>query len=401
MATANHQHKIELKKFEVSKTLQILIYAFLGIGVLTMILAFVTQRQDRLWSSYLVAFFYFSCLALGGLFWAALNNLTKAGWSVSIRRIAEAMTAFMPAILVGGLILVAGFKYLFPWMDPDVIANNPLIQAKTPYLNTGFFILRLVIFCAGWFFFRYMIVGNSLKQDQNGDDQLTHKNVSYSIAFVLFFAISFSLFSVDLLMSLLPTWYSTIFGIYCFSGLFQASLAALAILMIFLRRGGFVSGYITHEHQHDVVKFIKGFTVFWAYIAFSQFMLIWYANIPEETEYYIMRSQNGWLGISILLLIFRFIVPFMALLPMGLKRNDNHVILVSSLILLMQYVDIYWMVYPNFNDGHFVFGFWEIGIFLGFAGLFMLMLFNFFKKNSLVALRDPRIGEALNHHVTY
>lgn len=401
MATTNHHDNLELKKFAPSKGLQLMTYAFLGIGVITLIMAFATQQQGRMWSSYLVAFFYFSCLALGGLFWASINNLTKAGWSVTIRRISEGMTSFMPAILVGGLVLVAGFKYLFPWMDPELVNNNPLIQAKTSYLNTGFFVFRLIVFCAGWFFFRYMIVGNSLKQDQTGDEQLTHKNVGYSIAFVLFFAISFSLFSVDLLMSLMPTWYSTIFGIYCFSGLFQASLAALAILMIFLRRQGFVKGYINHEHQHDVMKFLKGFTVFWAYIAFSQFMLIWYANIPEETEYYIMRSQNGWMGISVLLLVFRFIVPFMALLPMPLKRNDNHVILVSSLILVMQYVDIYWMVYPNFNDGHLVFGFWEIGMFLGFAGIFMMMLFNFFKKNNLVAIKDPRMGEALNHHVTY
>ena len=172
-------------------------------------------------------------------------------------------------------------------------------------------------------------------------------------------------------------------------------------MIIFIKRAGFVKGYVTVEHQHDIVKFMKGFTVFWAYIAFSQFMLIWYANIPEETEYYIMRSQNGWLAISFLLLIFRFIVPFIALLPRGLKRNENHVIAVSTLILVMQYVDIYWMVYPNFNDGLIKFGFLEIGLFLGFLGLFLLGVTTFFKKHSMVALKDPRLHEAINHHVTY
>ncbi len=146
---------------------------------------------------------------------------------------------------------------------------------------------------------------------------------------------------------------------------------------------------------------MKGFTIFWAYIAFSQFMLIWYANIPEETEYYIMRSQNGWLAISFLLLIFRFIVPFIALLPRSLKRNENHVIAVSILVLVMQYVDIYWMVYPNFNDGLIKFGVLEIGLFLGFLGLFLLAVTAFFKKYSVVALKDPRLHEAINHHVTY
>jgi hypothetical protein len=168
-----------------------------------------------------------------------------------------------------------------------------------------------------------------------------------------------------------------------------------------MKRKGFVKGYVTVEHLHDVVKYEKAFTVFWAYIAFSQFMLQWYANIPEETEYYIMRSQNGWMTISLSLLFFRFIVPFLALLPRAAKRNENHVILVSILILVMQYVDIFWMVYPNYFEGHMTFGFWEIGIFAGFAGVFLTAMINFFTKHSIVAIKDPRIQEALNHHVTY
>jgi hypothetical protein len=146
---------------------------------------------------------------------------------------------------------------------------------------------------------------------------------------------------------------------------------------------------------------MKGFTVFWAYIAFSQFMLIWYANIPEETEYYIMRAQNGWMALSFALLIFRFIVPFIALLPKALKRNENHLLAVSGLILVMQYLDIYWMVYPNFFDGKVTFGITEIGMFLGFAGLFLAVFFRFLNKNSIVAIKDPRLHEAISHHVTY
>lgn len=155
------------------------------------------------------------------------------------------------------------------------------------------------------------------------------------------------------------------------------------------------------EHQHDVGKFMKGFTIFWAYIAFSQFMLIWYANIPEETEFYLMRSHSGWLAISLALLVFRFIVPFLALLPREAKRNDANLVAVSILVLVMQYVDIYWQVYPNFNEGTPTFGFMEIAVFLGFAGLFMNSVIRFMTKNSLVALKDPRLHEALNHHVTY
>lgn len=401
MAASNHAPELKVEKFVTSANLKTATWALMGIGLITFIIGFI-RAPERLWPAYLTAFFYFACLGLGGLFFTSIQHIAKAGWSASIRRYSEAMTSFIPFILAGGLVLILGMKTLFPWANADVLAGNPLVAAKAGYLNVGFFAVRLIIFCAGWFAFKWFIVGNSLKQDQTGDENLTHKNVGLSIAFILFFAISFTLFSMDLMMSLLPTWYSTIFGIYCFSGLFQSSLAVLAMIIIFMRRAGFVKGYVTVEHQHDVVKFLKGFTVFWAYIAFSQFMLIWYANIPEETEYYLMRSQNGgWMSISMALLIFRFVIPFIALLPRGMKRNENHVILISILILIMQYVDIYWMVYPNFFHGHVTFGFMEIGIFAGFAGLFLYGLTKFFTKFNVVAIKDPRMHEAVNHHVTY
>lgn len=400
-AQTSHDMNLGLRKFETSSTLKTISSAFMLIGVLGFVYGLL-RDQERMWTSYLVAFFYFSCLGLGGLFFASFNHLTKAGWSVTVRRYAEGMTAFIPFMLFFGLILLFGVKKLYTWADPEVIASSSMIAAKTSYLNTGFLAFRLVLFCVGfWLFRRALVTNGSVKQDETGDASITLRAVGKSIAFVLFFALAFSLFSVDLLMSLLPTWYSTIFGVYCFAGLFQSSLAVLAIIIIYMKRNGFVKGYVTSEHLHDVVKFLKGFTVFWAYIAFSQFMLIWYANIPEETEYYIMRSQNGWLGISFALLIFRFIVPFIALLPRGAKRNESHVILVACLVLVMQYVDIYWMVYPNFFDGVLTFGALEIAIFLGFLGVFMAAVLHFFSKHNLVAIKDPRLREALHHHVTY
>ncbi|KYG64250.1 molybdopterin oxidoreductase [Bdellovibrio bacteriovorus] len=396
-----HNHvNLHVSKFEAPAKLKTLSFALIAIGLLTFVVGLM-KNQERLWTSYLVAFFFFASMAVSGLFWVAINNVAKAGWSVTIRRFAEATTSFIPAILIGGLVLLVGFKTLYPWANQEVLDASPVVAAKTAYLNTGFFVVRLFIFALGCMLFRYIIVGNSLKQDQTGDENLTNKNVSPAVAFIVFFALAFSFFSVDLLMSLLPTWYSTIFGIYTFSGMFQAGMAFLAIVIVLMRRHGFVKGYVTDEHQHDVVKYLKGFSIFWAYIAFSQFMLIWYANLPEETEYYIMRSQGGWMGVSLALLIFRFVVPFLALLPRGAKRNGNHVILVSTIVLIMQYVDIYWMVYPNFFDGHVTFGFWEIGIFAGFAGLFILTVMSFWSKHSLVPLKDPRIHEAINHHVAY
>lgn len=396
-----HNHvNLHVSKFEAPAKLKTLSFALVAIGLLTFVVGLM-KNQDRLWTSYLVAFFFFSAMGVSGLFWIAINNVANAGWSVTIRRYAEATTAFLPVILIGGLLMLVGFKHLYPWANPEIVAENPVIASKTAYLNSGFFVVRLFIFAVGCMIFRYVIVGNSLKQDQSGDDNLTRKNVAPAVGFIVFYALMFSFFSVDLLMSLLPTWYSTIFGVYTFAGMFQAGMAFLAIVVILMRRAGFVKGYVTEEHQHDVVKYLKGFSIFWAYIAFSQFMLIWYANLPEETEYYIMRAQGGWMGISLALLIFRFVVPFLALLPRNAKRNDNHVLLISAIVLIFQYVDIYWMVYPNFFDGHVTFGFWEIGIFAGFAGIFILCLISFWTKHSLVPLKDPRIHEAISHHVAY
>ncbi len=387
-------------KFEPSVRLKTASYALTGVGLIVFLVGVLKNPKD-LWPAYLTAFFFVSCLGLGGLFWAAINHISKAGWSVSIRRIAESMTSFVPVMIVGSLVLLGGLKYLYSWMDPEVLASNYLVAAKTAYLNQPFLIVRLLVFGFGVLIFRNIIVGNSIKQDANGDVQYTHKNVGWSIGYILFFAIAFSMFSVDLLMSLLPTWYSTIFGIYAFSGMFQSTLALFILMLIYIKRKGYVRGYYGVEHIHDVAKFMKGFTVFWAYIAFSQFMLIWYANIPEETEFYLLRFQGGWTAVSIALLVFKFIVPFLALLPRAAKRNEAHLILVSILILVMQYLDVFWLVGPNFHDGHLQFGIYHLGALALFLGLFISVVISFLQKNGLVAVKDPRMHEALNHHVTY
>jgi hypothetical protein len=393
--------KLHVGKFVAPMALKGTAHGLTTIGVLVFLMG-VTKDPQAMWPGYLTAFFFVSCLGMGGLFWAAINSITKAGWSSSIRRIVEGMTSFIPVIPIGGLlILFVGLKYLYPWARPEEIAAEPAIAAKTAYLNPGFAAVRLLIFGLGSLFFGAKIIGNSLKQDATGDENLTLKTVGWSIAFILFFALSFSFFSVDFLMSLLPSWYSTIFGIYCFAGLFQSSLAFMILLLIFFQRSGMVQGYYNQEHIHDVAKFMKGFTVFWAYIAFSQFMLIWYANIPEETEFYLMRSQNGWMMVSMALLVFKFIVPFLALLPRAAKRNQGHLILVACLILVMQYVDIFWLVKPNFQNNQMSFGIYDIGLLAGFLGIFLLGLMRFYGKHSLVALKDPRLHEALHHEVTY
>ncbi len=389
------------QKFKLGNTPKIALAAMAGVGGALLVLGFILDRE-RAWHAYLTSFFYFTCLALGGLFFTAIQHAVAAGWSVNVRRLAESLTSFLPLTFLLGLpvVLFAG-KDLYLWLNQDEVAKDAILSGKAAYLNQVFFVVRFVLFAGAWFFFARKIVGFSLEQDKDGADRWTEHAQKWSIAFLVVFALSFSLFSVDFLMSLEPHWFSTIYGVYCFAGLFQSTLAFLTLMALFVERQGLAKGLVTMEHVHDLAKFTKGFTVFWAYIAFSQFMLIWYANLPEETIFYIHRSHGGWLFISLGLLVFRFVVPFIALLPRWAKRTPSHLVAVCSLILIMQYVDIYWLVYPNLAHDYVAFSWMEVAAFAGFAGLFGLAVTRFLSQYNILPIKDPRRSESINHHVMY
>ncbi len=385
--------------FVAGKGLKTTYSVLMFLGVLLFGLA-LYKDPHRAWHSYLTSYFYFISLALGGLFFTAIQHVTKAGWSVNVRRIMEAMTAYLPFAAVATVVLLVGSRYLYIWLDPEIVANDNLLKGKEAYLNMPFFIIRTVIFIGAWLIFSRLIVGHSLKQDQDGSESHTLRNVGLSIGFILVFALSYSLFSVDTLMSLQPHWYSTIWGVYCFAGLFQSSLAVMILIALHLQKQGIVRGRITEEHVHDLAKFLKAFCVFYAYIGFSQFLLIWYANLPEETIFYLARSSGGWMGATLSLLVFKFAVPFLLLLPRAAKRSPAHLTVVCALVLVMQYIDIHWMVYPNFSET-WILSWQEVGAFLMFAGVFMWSVTSFLSKNSVVPLKDPRIEESMHHHVVY
>lgn len=397
--SANHAAPMP-GQFVPSQTLRTIYSVAIFLGLVLFGLA-LFKDGDRAWYGFLTAFMYWTNLALGGLFFAAIQHVTKAGWSVNIRRIAESFTAFLPIAASGAVVLLLGSKHLYIWLDSDVVAKDAILQGKSAYLNPTFFVIRLVVFFGLWLTFSKLIVGNSLKQDQDGDTKWTLKNVGLSIAFLFTFALSYSLFSVDTLMSLQPHWFSTIWGIYNFAGLFQSFLAMLILFVIYSMKKGWLRGLVSEDHLHDLGKFLKGFTVFMAYIGFSQFILIWYANLPEETIFYLARSNGWWMAISFSLLILKFAVPFLLLLPRWAKRTPSHLAMVSVLILIMQYVDIHWMVYPNLDPYSPHFSWQEIGPFALLGGLFLWSVTGFLSKNKLVPVKDPRIEESIHHHVVY
>lgn len=400
MATASTAPKSTPGPMVVSARLKTVCFALMALGIAAFAFTLFTDKE-RAWHAYLAGYFYVFILAIGGLFFASIQHLAKAGWSVNIRRFSEAFTAYLPVSFVGGLVLLFGSHSLYEWLHKDVVAADPILSHKEPYLNMTFFVIRMVVFFGLWLMFQYKLVGGSVRQDKTGDEKITHSSVGWSIGFLAVFALSFSLFGVDLLMSLQPHWFSTVYGVYLFAGLFQSTMAFMILLILYCKKQGLLEGFVDENHLHDLGKFMFAFCVFWAYIAYSQYMLMWYANMPEETMFYLPRVTGSWMYVSAALLLFKFVVPFLALLSRRAKRNPTHLAAVAVLILIMQYVDLYWLIYPNLNDQAVVLGLPEILIWLGFMGSFLFVVTRFLSKNAVVPVRDPRIQESMHHHVVY
>ncbi len=397
MHADNAHHEIRNPgRLDVPAGIRNLLFALTAIGLMAMVIAWA-QDPKRLWTAFVHNHFYFLSLAVGGLFFAAIQWVTSAMWSAPVRRLAEAFTSFLPWVLVSTVILYFGLKDLYLWTDADKVHGDLILSGKAGYLSQNFFMIRLVVSVLIWIVFAKVMIGNSIRQDETKDAGLTAKNRTWGPLFLILFAISFTFTSFDVLMSLDPYWFSTMFGVYCFAGLFYSTLAMLAIVTIAMKRRGMLEGILNENHLHDLGKFMFAFTVFWAYIGFSQFMLIWYANMPEETGYFLHRLTPGWKPLSAFLMFGKFFVPFFILLPRGNKRSEKVLWWVAWFMLAAQWLDVLWMVQPEFYQGPKV-GWVELGSLLGFAGLFGLSVVRFLSKHTVVAVGDPKLPEAVFHH---
>ena len=361
--------KADPKNFSWSKRSNIVFAALAVVGAVCFG-AGLLLAPERAWAAYLVGYFFWLCISLAGVFFTALQHITGSMWSTTVRRVAESFIAFLPVAIVLFIVLLFGLHHLYEWTHHNVVAVDPLLSEKTGYLNVPFFVVRGVALFAlclglgGW------MVRNSLKQDQTGDVALTHRNVRIAAPFLLIFAWAFTFVAFDLMMSLSPHWFSTIFGVYCWASLFYSGLSMLAIWVIVLRKRGILGGFVTEDHLHDIGKLMFTFVVFWAYIGFSQYMLIWYANLPEETFYFIKRTQGAWEAVSIALMLGKFGIPFFLLISRKAKRNENWLFFMACWMLAAQWLDVYWMVYPTFFAAP-LFGWMEVGGVAGVGGVFL------------------------------
>lgn len=360
---------------------------------------FLGDDMRRFFHSYLLAFTYFLSFALGALFFVLLHHLVGATWSVVVRRVAEILTGAFPVLFVMMLGLVIpillGNDSLYRWMDHDVVASDHLLHAKAGYLNGPFFAARMLIYFAIWMWLSRHFMKKSVEQDESGDPAVSRRLRTLSAPAMILFALTTAWAAFDLLMSLTPEWFSTIFGVYYFAGCAISIYCLLALLSFALQQSGRLERSITVEHYHDIGKLANSFTLFWAYIAFSQFMLIWAANIPEESVFFRPRMFTDWKWVSLALILLHFCVPFVGMMSRHVKRSPPLLALWALYLLAMHAVDLFWIIMPTYSPGALVLHPIDFLCLAGVGGLFMFGALTAAGKVKLLPVRDPRLRGSL------
>jgi hypothetical protein len=358
----------------------------------------------RFLHSYLVSFCYLLSISLGALFFVAVHHATRAGWGVTVRRICEIVAANMTVLVILALPIVLpvlmGKHMLYEWVNPGLSQSgsetfNELIAHKRPYLNSWFFGFRAAGYFVIWWLLTRFFLGRSVQQDESGDPALTVKMERWSGPSLILFGMTVTFAAFDWLMSLEAEWFSTIFGLYFFSGAVIAALAAVILLTIVLQATGRLTSSITVEHYHDLGKLLLAFVVFWGYMAFSQYMLIWYANIPEETHWYLERQTGDWVYVTLALLFGHLLIPFFGLVSREVKRRKPLLAFWAIWLLVFHWIDLYWIVMPSLGLESPTFGAMDLCIWFGMGCLFVASATKVAGQKSLVPLKDPRLVEAI------
>jgi len=330
------------------------------------------------------------------LFFVIIQFLTRAGWSVVVRRLAENIMASLPIFALLFVPLLFGMHDLYHWTHAEAVMTDPLLQGKQPFLNESAFMMRAVFYFAVWTAMAWFFYKKSTSQDLSGNHGITAMLQRVAAPAIIFYGLSQSFAAIDWMMSLDPHWYSTMWGVYYFAGSFVAILAVLALLSIhYSAKDQPLEGILTVEHRHDLGKLLWGFMIFWTYIAFSQYFLIWYANIPEETLFFAHRAEGSWDAMSMFLAIGHFGVPFLCFMSRHVKRSTKGLAFFAFWMLFMHYVDLYWIVMPVLHHHGVHFGVVDILTFVGVGGIFVSTVAWLMPRTPLVPVQDPRLPESL------
>jgi hypothetical protein len=346
--------------------------------------------------SWLVNFAFFLSISLGALIFLPIQFITRASWSVVVRRLAEIMAMALPFMLLLLLPVLLNLENVYEWASDHPHHLTPELAAhKAPYLNTAFFVIRWVVYFAVWTWLAVFFWRTSRRQDTTKDSALTVRMENRSGPAIILFALTCSGAGMDLLMTLDPAWFSTMFGVYFFAGGFVTFHAVMTLATMGLQRSGRLERIISMEHFHDYGKLMFAFTFFWGYIAFSQYMLYWYGNIPEETVWYLVRQSHGWGQIGLLLCFGAFVLPFAGLISRYAKRNRKLLAFWAVWIMLMQWFNLYWVAMPVFSPDHVSLGLLDVLCFLAVGGLWLALVVRLAAAGSLVPVGDPRLKESL------
>lgn len=358
-----------------------------GVGLLS-----AGSREQAL-HSYLVAYVFIVTIALGGLFFAMLQHLVGAVWSVVVRRIAEIIASALPVLALLFVPIAMGVKTLFPWAGHA--AHEHAVVAKAAYLNLPFFFTRAAFYFVTWVGLSLIFYNRSVAQDKSRDPftLLTLRHVSAPAMFL--FGITLTFAGFDWLMSLNAEWFSTIFGVYVFAGTVTSSLSAFILTGILLRRQGVLTEAFTIEHYHDLGKLLFGFIVFWTYIGFSQYFLIWYGNLPEETHWFLHRWEGGWKAYSVALVFIHFAIPFFGILSRNAKRSLTILGVVAPWMIAAHYIDLYWVVMPQLHKEGPVLSWLDVSCLLGVGGIFLAVVAHRLGSVPLVPVGDPRLQASM------
>ncbi|SHJ58851.1 quinol:cytochrome C oxidoreductase [Pseudozobellia thermophila] len=358
------------------------------------------QLMNKPWAALYVGAFFFFMIALGVLAFYAIQRAAQAGWSPLLFRVMEGITAYLvPGGIIVFVILVLSvlhMNHLFVWMDPDVVAHDELIQGKVGYLNPTFFLIRAALFLGGWIFYREYSRKLSLRQDESDDNTNFKLNFRWSAGFLVFYLVTESMMSWDWIMSVDPHWFSTLFGWYVFASMFVSGITVIAMVTIYLKSKGLLPD-VNDSHIHDLAKFMFGISIFWTYLWFSQFMLIWYSNIPEEVTYYVTRIADYRLPFFGMVAM-NFVFPLLLLMNSDYKRINWFVVLAGIVILAGHYLDIFNMIMPATVGDQWSIGISELGAILFFAGLFIFWVFRALASAPLQPKRNPFIEESRHFH---
>lgn len=354
---------------------------------------FFVSGPQRFWMNWLWLLLLFATVGLGSLFIVTLERVVGAVWSIPVRRVPERLSSFLFVAIPMALVGLFSLKSLYPWTDPALVAKSRFLAGKAAWLSVPFFSGRVVVSCLLWALFWWLLVKGSLRQDETGDPAFSLKARKFSGAFAAAFAVTVTLLAFDWVSSLEPEWYSDIFGVYLFAGTFLAGLAATTLGVTYLMDRGRLPG-IRPDHLYNLGGLLFAFTVFWSYIAFAQYLLMWYANMPEEIVWYQARIDGPWRPVILLLALLHFAIPFFALVARGQKSHSAALRRVAVLILVAHALDLYWLIFPAMRQG-VLFGWQEISFLALFAGVGLLVARRAMTLGKDMPVGDPQLSRGL------